>query len=126
MTDPIADMLTRIRNAQMAGHTEVVLPNSKIKFAVATIMHQRGYLAGVKVVKNAAFESLIIALHPEGKIRAIKRISKPGRRIYASATQIPRVLNGRGLVILSTSKGILSDRDARNAGVGGELLCEVS
>ncbi len=125
MTDPIADMLTRIRNAQMRETAEVVLPNSKTKLAIAKIMFETGYLTDVKTTKNGAFTSLVLGLRTDGHIRSIRRISKPGRRIYAKAGRIPRVLNGRGIMIVSTSRGMMTDRAARAQHLGGELICEV-
>lgn len=126
MTDPIADMLTRIRNAQSSHITELTLPYSKIKHAIAGIMAEQGYLSKVSTVKNGAFESLQITLGKPGQMVAIKRVSKPGRRIYVKANEIPSVLGGRGLVVMSTSAGIMSGFAARKAGLGGEVICEVS
>src|SRR5579884_3226265 len=105
-TDPIADMLTRIRNAQLIGKTEVVLPHSKIKQAIAELMRDKGFLADVAVSQNGSFTILSLTLKDNTTaIRSIRRISKPGRRIYAKRDQIPYVLNGRGMMIVSTSRG---------------------
>jgi len=125
MTDPIADMLTRIRNATMRGNAEVVLPHSKIKAAIAELMQTRGYLAGVKTIQNGVFTTLALQLPADGTISNIRRISKPGRRIYAPASKIPRVQNGHGMMIVSTSQGLMTDEQARKARLGGELICEV-
>ncbi len=125
-TDPIADMLTRIRNGLSANHTTVDVPYSKIKFAIAQILASQGFVAGVKETKNGAFASLEIQLTgAEKKITAITRVSKPGRRMYAPKSEIPLILGGRGIVIISTPSGIMTGKDARKKGVGGELICTV-
>lgn len=128
-TDPIADMLTRIRNATAVGKPTVSLPYSKIKAAIADILVAQGYLATVSTSKNGAFTSLDIQLVGDKKttreIRAIERVSKPGRRVYAGVAEIPRVLSGRGIVIVSTSAGIMTGHEARRKGLGGELICKV-
>lgn len=126
MTDPIADMLTRIRNAQSSHIVELVMPHSKIKQAIAIILQKEGYIKSSKVVKNGAFSNLQITLLTSDSISSLKRISKPGRRIYAKANEIPTVLGGRGLIIISTPQGIMSGVEARKAGLGGEIICEVS
>lgn len=131
MTDPIADMLTRIRNANVAMHDEVVMPSSRLKEALAVILEREGYIAGHRVEGDTG--------HPERKlivnmkytpdrdrtITGIKRVSKPGLRVYSKADGVPRVLGGMGVSILSTNQGLLTDREARERGVGGEILCQV-
>jgi small subunit ribosomal protein S8 len=131
VNDPIADMLTRIRNANMAGHKRVVMPNSKIKVAIVEIMREEGYIQGFKVIPGTPQASLQIDLkytrdrHPKPVIEGLRRISKPGRRVYAKRDNIPWVRSGLGTAILSTPQGVISDRKARQLGVGGELLCLV-
>jgi small subunit ribosomal protein S8 len=126
-TDPIADMLTRIRNGLSAKKTVLDMPYSKIKEQIAGILKANGYLAGVEVVENGAFKALRLELQdPSTKeITSLIRMSKPGRRVYAKRDEIPRVLGGHGLVIISTSAGIMSGREARQKGLGGELICKV-
>lgn len=126
-TDPIADMLTRIRNGLAAKKTELSMPYSKIKEQIAHILKANGYLAKVEVVENGAFKSLQLTLQDEKtkSITSLIRMSKPGRRVYAKRDEIPQVLAGHGLVIISTSAGIMSGRDARKKGLGGELICKV-
>jgi small subunit ribosomal protein S8 len=127
--DPIADLLTRIRNGQMAGHAEVVVPASKIKFEIAKILKNYGYVADVSRIDEGPQGTIAITLkydrNNEAVIRDLKRVSKPSRRVYVRVDEIPQVLNGLGVAILSTSKGVLGDREARAANVGGELLCTV-
>ena len=130
MTDPIADFLTRIRNASMAGHKVVEIPSSKMKVEMTRVLHEKGYILSYKVVEGTPFNTIKIALkyHPESKKAAIKkiiRISKPGLRQYTGVAEMPRVLNGLGIAILSTNKGIITDKEARNLNVGGEVLCYV-
>ncbi len=131
MTDPIADFLTRIRNAVKANHKVVEAPASKIKKEIARILHEQGYILAYKVDKNEkGFETIKIALkyHPELKTPAIKtltRVSRPGLRQYSNATNMPKVLNGLGIAIVSTSAGVMTDKAARAANVGGEVLCYV-
>jgi small subunit ribosomal protein S8 len=127
-TDPVADMLTRIRNAILASKNEVRLPSSKLKVTIATELKKAGYLSDVKVEKGTPRDTLIITIYPEGKnavITEIQRVSKPGRRVYASASDIPRVKSGRGIVLVSTSQGVMTGAAARKARLGGELLCKV-
>ncbi|MEX0748650.1 MAG: 30S ribosomal protein S8 [Candidatus Saccharimonadales bacterium] len=127
MVDPIADMLTRIRNALAVNKTEVSLPHSKTKQAVADVLSQYGFLAGVKADKEAK-RTLQLQLVEGGKgvgITEIHRISKPGRRVFVTAGEIPTVLRGRGIVVISTSSGIMSGGEARKKGIGGELICKV-
>ncbi|HBI56955.1 MAG: 30S ribosomal protein S8 [Eubacteriales bacterium] len=129
MTDPIADMLTRIRNANTALHTSVEIPASKIKIALAEALKEEGYIANFEVVEDNKQGIIRITLRYEnGKrriITGIKRISKPGLRVYANKDEIPRVLGGLGIAIISTSQGVMVDRKARAAGLGGEVLCYV-
>lgn len=130
MTDPIADYLTRIRNAYRAGKKVVEIPSSKMKIAITEILNEQGYILTYKVVEGTPFNTIKIALkyHPQTKepaIRGIDRISKPGLRKYTDVKGMPRVLNGLGIAILTTSKGIITDKQAKALGVGGEILCYV-
>ena len=130
MTDPVADYLTRIRNAVMTRHKVVEIPASNLKKEMTKILHDKGYILSYKFVDDGPQGSIKIALkyHPKSKMPAIKkieRISKPGLRKYAGANELPRVLNGLGIAILSTSKGIITDKEARGLNVGGEVLCYV-
>ena len=129
MTDPIADMLTRIRNATNAKHNKVKIPSSNIKRAIAAILLEEGYINNVEYIEDSKQGMLEITLkYDEDKMKVIsgiKRISKPGLRIYASKEEIPKVLNGLGIAIMSTSKGVMTDRNARKTNVGGEVLCYV-
>lgn len=127
MTDPIADMLTRIRNAQMVRKIEVEIPFSKLKKNIAEILSKAGYVGKVEV-KEEFPKKLVLELKYIGKlpaIREIKRVSKPGHRQYRKADELPKVLNGFGIAIISTSKGLMTDKEAREAGKGGEVLCSV-
>ena len=128
MTDPIADMLTRIRNAGSAGHRWVDMPVSKLKVEVAGILKENHFVFDFKILDDGRHGLLRVYLkYHEGEpvIRHLERVSRPGRRRYVRASEIPRVRNGLGMAILSTSRGLLSDRDARRAGVGGELMAMV-
>ncbi|MDQ6998342.1 MAG: 30S ribosomal protein S8 [Mariprofundus sp.] len=129
MMDRIADMLTRIRNAQMAGIERIEMPASKILLAMAELLKEEGYVAAVKAYnhKGHRFLRLTLRYDDDGKaiIREIKRISKSGRRVYVSAQDVPRVNNGYGIALISTSQGIMTDKKARAALVGGEVLCSV-
>lgn len=129
VNDPIADMLTRIRNAQTAKHESVSLETSAIKKSIAQILLDEGYIAGFEEVENGKFKDLVVSLKYVNKnqkvITGLKRISKPGRRIYASVEDLPKVLGGLGIVIVSTSKGVMTDKQARKLGVGGEVLAYV-
>lgn len=129
MTDPIADMLTRIRNALRIGRNNVTMPRSKIKVGIAEVLKREGYIKGFDIDEEGPQGSISVSLKygPNGEqvITSIRRISKPGRRLYSTLTDLKPVLNGLGISILSTSKGILSDREARKQRVGGELLCEI-
>lgn len=129
MHDPISDMLTRIRNAQGANKLVVVMPSSKLKVAIATVLREEGYIDGFSVLTDEGKTELKIELkYYAGKpvIEKIQRISRPGLRVYKGAHEIPVVMNGLGIVIVSTSKGVMTDRKARSEGVGGELLCMVA
>lgn len=128
MQDPIADMLTRIRNAQMAGKSNVAMPASKLKSAMSKVLEEEGYIAGWRVEDNLGKTSLTIDLkYYEGKpvIVEIDRVSRPGLRSYAGKDELPSVRGGLGVAIVSTSKGVMTDRAARAAGIGGEVLCTV-
>jgi small subunit ribosomal protein S8 len=129
MTDPIADMLTRIRNACTARHERVEMPFSKIKLNIAEILEREGYIKGFEMVKGESFDTLKISLrygpNHEQLINGIKRISKPGLRVYTKNTNIPRVLGGLGIAIISTSKGLLTDHEAREKNLGGEVIAYV-
>jgi small subunit ribosomal protein S8 len=130
LTDPIADMLARIRNAVMARHDRVVIPASKLKGTIADVLKSEGYVADVaRDTEDSGLEVISITLK-YGKdkapaIEGIERVSKPGRRVYVRAQDIPKVRSGLGIAVLSTSRGIMSDRQARKVGVGGELLCQI-
>jgi len=126
MTDPIADMLTRLRNAALASKVEVNVPFSKVKFAIAKILEKEKYLAAVQVVEDKTEIKITLKYEDEKPvISMIKRMSKVGRRVYAKKDELPRVLNGLGIAILSTSKGIMTNREAKHLGLGGEVICEV-
>lgn len=127
MTDPIADMLTRVRNAQAASKVDVTMPSSKLKNAIAKVLQDEGFIAGFSS-DGAAKPTLTITLkYYEGRpvIDEIKRVSRPGLRIYKNKHELPKILNGLGVAIVSTSAGVMSDREARAAGRGGEILCTV-
>ena len=131
MTDPIADMLTRIRNANVAMHDEVSMPSSKLKVALAEVLHAEGYIGEFNAVDNPDGPGSTLTINmkysPERErvISGLKRVSKPGLRVYTKADQIPRVLGGLGVAVLSTSTGLVTDRAARKARIGGEILCYV-
>ena len=130
MTDPIADYLTRVRNAYLAGHKTVEVPASKMKMEITRTLHEKGYILAYKVVEAQSCNIIKIALkyHPETKkpaIKKIERVSTPGLRQYTDVASMPRVLNGLGIAILSTSKGIITDKEAKELNVGGEVLCYV-
>jgi small subunit ribosomal protein S8 len=131
LTDPIADMLTRIRNANVAMHDEVPMPSSKQKLALAEILQQEGYISGFAVApaKKGPGEVLTIKMKYSADrkrtISGLKRVSTPGLRVYRKSTAVPRVLGGLGVAVLSTSKGLMSDREARQRKVGGEVVCYV-
>jgi len=132
MTDPIADMLARIRNALMAGYTRVAMPSSKVKVAIAEILKEEGYIEDYKVSDDYPQPNLTIDMKYVGErkerhpvIREMKRVSSPGRRIYRGAGEIPWVKSGMGIAIVTTSKGVMTGRRARSLGIGGEVLCYV-
>lgn len=127
-TDPIADMLTRIRNAIAVRKTEVVMPHSNVKQSVAELLKKAGFVSDVKVGEATIGKSLRIVINADdenARITEITRLSRPGRRAYVGAAEIPRVKGGRGIVIVSTSKGMMLGNDAKKQGVGGELICKV-
>jgi len=130
-TDPIADYLTRVRNAQMAGHKVVEIPASNMKKAITKILHEKGYILNFKFEEtenNQGNIKVALKYNMQTKLPAIKkltRISKPGLRKYADSKTLPRVINGLGIAILSTSKGVITDKEARNLNVGGEVICHV-
>ena len=129
MTDPIADMLTRIRNASHARHDSVDIPASRLKKELARVLKDEGFVRDVRILKEGSFETIRVYLkygaHKSETIAGIRRISKPGRRVYATKDQIPRVLGGFGIAVLSTSRGVMTDRQARKERVGGEVICYV-
>ena len=128
MQDPLSDMLTRIRNSQLAGHAVVRMPESKLKIAVARVLKQEGYISEFKKEDSASKDNLTIDLkYHNGKpvIAEIKRISRPGLRQYVNSKNLPKVKGGLGTAVISTSKGVMTDRSAKSAGVGGEVLCTV-
>jgi small subunit ribosomal protein S8 len=129
VNDPIADFLTRLRNAHMAKHEAVEIPHSKMKAEIARILEQEGYIVGFSEKGSGAERVLVVELKygPDGEraIAGLRRMSRPGRRVYRKQKEIPRVLDGLGVAILSTSQGILTDHQARSRGVGGEVLCFV-
>lgn len=129
MTDPVADMLTRIRNANLALHDEVAMPSSKLREEIAKVLAAEGYIAGYEVAEGRPAPRLRVRLRydPDRNrvIRGIRRISRPGRRVYRGVDDLPRSLGGLGVVVISTSQGLLPDREARRRRLGGELICEV-
>ena len=129
MTDPIADLLARIRNGAHARHAQVVCPASRQKLAIANVLRENGFLGDVRVDESGARKQLVVGLRYDGEgrplIAGMRRVSRPGRRVYVGHGRIPKVRSGLGLAVLSTSRGVLSDRAAREARLGGELLCEV-
>lgn len=128
MTDTISDFLTRIRNAQAARHDKLEVPSSKMKFAIAKILEREGFVSNVEESSVGVKKTLVVTLkYDEGKgvIRKLKRISKPGLRVYRGSTELPRVLNDLGIAIVSTSSGIMTNKDARRRKLGGEVLCEI-
>lgn len=128
VNDPISDMLTRIRNSLGGGKTQVVMPYSKMKEAIAKILAEQQFIAGYEVAGEGVAKMLNLSLVTDmelAPITSLVRVSKPGRRVYSPANQIPKVLGGRGIVIVSTSKGLMTDYQARKAGLGGELICKV-
>ena len=129
VTDPIADMLTRIRNANSMRYKEVEVPASKLKLEIAKILKEEGFIADYKVKKHDVQDSIVLSLKygekKERVITGLKKISKPGLRVYAKADEVPRVLNGLGIAIISTSKGIMTDKQARQENLGGEVLAYI-
>ena len=128
VTDPIADMLTRIRNANTMRYKEVEIPSSKVKVEIAKILKNEGFINDYKIKKNNIQDIIVLSLKYNNKERVItglKRISKPGLRVYAKSSEIPRVLNGLGIAIISTSKGIMTGKDAKAANLGGEVLAYI-
>ena len=129
LTDPIADMLTRVRNGIMAGHDKVDIPSSRMGEKIADILKKEGYINNFKVIKDHKQGIIKISIKwiapKESAIQGIKRISTPGRRVYAGVTELPKVLRGLGIAIISTNQGVLTDAEARKANCGGEVLCHV-
>ena len=131
MTDPIADMLTRIRNANVAFHDDVAMPSSKLKEAVARILEKEGYITGYEIDESPGRPGKRLTIRMKytndrrRTISGLQRVSRPGLRVYKKAEQVPRVLGGMGIAILSTNQGLLTDREARERNVGGEVLCQV-
>lgn len=129
MTDPVADMLTRVRNALMAGKEKVNIPSSSLKEDIARILKEEGFIKSYRLIEDTKQGVLRITLKysdpTEPAIIEIRRISKPGRRVYVAAKEVPRVLNGLGVAIISTSKGVMTDRESKKQNVGGEVLCYV-
>ena len=134
LTDPIADMLTRIRNANMAGHTTVAIPSSKLKMAIAKILKEEGFIAAYEVVDGKQPDHKVLRLRlkyvgerreRQAVITDLERVSRPGRRVYAGKQDIPWVLSGMGIAILSTPKGVMTGQRARQLGVGGEVICKI-
>lgn len=129
MTDPVADLLTRLRNVMMAKHSTLAIPLSTLKLNIVKILKDEGFVRDFRVVDGEKFRSIEVSLgydqNRQGLIRGLRRVSSPGCRIYVSKSQLPRIRNGLGIAIVSTSRGVMSDAQARAAGVGGEFLCEV-
>ncbi len=126
MTDPIADILTRIRNAQLAGQQAVMAPNSKLKYALVQLLEREGWIVGFATLnQNKDLKILLKYEHGKPIIKNLKRVSKPSRRVYVKRTELPRVLNGLGTAIISTPKGLMTSNEARKAKLGGEVICEL-
>ncbi|MDD0824143.1 30S ribosomal protein S8 [Mannheimia sp. AT1] len=128
MQDPIADMLTRIRNGQAANKVAISMPSSKLKVAIANVLAEEGYIESVKVVEGAKPELEITLKYFQNKpvVESIQRVSRPGLRIYKGKDELPKVMGGLGIAVVSTSKGVMTDRAARQAGLGGEIICYVA
>ena len=128
MQDPIADMLTRIRNGQAANKVAINMPSSKLKVAIANVLAAEGYIESVKVLEGAKPELEITLKYFQGKpvVESIQRVSRPGLRIYTRKDELPKVMGGLGVAVISTSKGVMTDRAARQAGLGGEIICYVA
>lgn len=127
-TDPISDFLTRLRNAQAAGHETTTVPGSRLKLAIANLLSREGFVGSVTETNVGPKKTIEVALKYNDKapaIRAIKRVSTPGRRVYRGADELPNVLSGQGIAIVSTSAGVMTNRDARKRRLGGEILCEI-
>ncbi len=128
MTDPVADMLTRIRNGCMAGHTKIKIPGSRMKMEIAGILRSQGFIQSYDTQPGKlGRDDIVVELRQDVTkvLNGLKRISKPGRRVYVGKEDIPKVLSGLGIAIISTSKGLMTDEEARKAGVGGEVVCEI-
>ena len=129
MTDPIADFLTRIRNGIKAGKTQIGMPSSKMKKNLANVLKKEGYISNFETEKNGSFETLLVELKYDTANRpameGIKRISKPGRRIYAKKDELPEIRYGLGIAIITTSRGVMTDREARSQNIGGEVVCSI-
>ena len=128
ITDPISDMLTRIRNAAIVKKAEVILPSSKIKFSIAKILEKEGYLANVRQTDKGPQRTMTLQLKYENGqsvVHKIRRVSTPGRRVYSAASELPRVLSGFGIAVISTPNGLMTNREARKRKLGGEVICEV-
>lgn len=129
MTDPVADFLARIRNAQLVKHAEIVLPSSKMKVRIAEILSNEGYVGDVRIDKDEKQNRLVVGLKYDGEgrpvIEGMRRVSKPGLRVYKAAKDIPTVRGGMGMAVVSTSRGVMSDQQARKENVGGEVLCYI-
>lgn len=128
LTDPIADMLTRLRNGNTARHNDVKVPFSKIKESIANILKNEGYIAGYEIKEEGNIKDIVVTLKyvdGEAVVKGLKRISKPGRRVYSSVENLPKVLGGLGIAIVSTPKGVITDKECRKHSVGGEVLCYV-
>ena len=128
MQDPIADMLTRIRNGQAANKVAINMPSSKLKVAIANVLADEGYIESVKVIEGVKPELEITLKYFQGKpvVESIQRVSRPGLRIYKRKDELPKVMGGLGVAVISTSKGVMTDRAARQAGLGGEIICYVA
>jgi small subunit ribosomal protein S8 len=127
-TDPVADMLTRIRNAIAVRKHEVMIPHSKLKEAIAGVLKKNGFVEGVRIEEVDSYKTLVVSISSEdtnARITEIKRLSTPGRRLYVNSRDIPTIKQGRGIVVVSTSKGLMTGKEAKAQGVGGELLCQV-
>jgi small subunit ribosomal protein S8 len=125
ITDPIADLLTRIRNSVKAGHAKIAVPHSKLKLAVLEVLKKRNFINAYKTVKSGSFNEIEVDLNPSISELHLRRISKPGQRIYVKKTDIKPVLNGYGISILSTPRGVMTGDEAKKSGIGGEMICEV-
>lgn len=128
MQDPIADMLTRIRNGQAAEKIAITMPSSKLKVAIANVLKEEGFVENVEVTEGAKAELSITLKYFEGKpvVESIQRVSRPGLRIYKGKDELPKVMGGLGIAVISTSQGVMTDRSARKAGLGGEIICYVA